>query len=573
VGTRIGRAAVFAALVTLCTAASLVRSDPAYANYGAGLVDAIQSASDYSYVRSQLASPSGVLSPAQGTSTNVSAEWMKVRMATPGVGAGGANAALLGTAGINLPTLAVAAAGLALGWEIGHASGLSDWAYGVTSGTGTATATGISGATWVNYTCSAGVNDFTPCQTQGYATNDKIWVLRHTGDCSSTDYATTSWETAWNTTFTCTQTQNTNHLNWLQGAALTGLTTDYWVETGDCTSDGATNDCYGIFTGPTELFAGWTVTQGGTYSSTLNVGDKTSTLSSVPRPAVANIAEYGSAGADTIEETIEDNPILAPAIGELLHPGITDEPAGAAAPETAALPQPYFGETYAQYTARLRQIGFLGTITGVENDPAETAAGPLVVTQVELEADTTTTVDVLTDTWPVPAPQLTIGDSTTTDTVTINYNPDDATPPAPGDPGSAQDPPPGTAPVGVPPITVGNCTCPAPDFSPLTDLDYGETFPFGVVTMVDGLLGTTLYSSPDAPAFDFDFTSFEAGNFGPYNLGHYVVDLEVLDDYMAVIRTMIAWVIWIGGLWWFGSRWFGFKGGGDPGEAVDEAWS
>ena len=59
---------------------------------------------------------------------------------------------------------------------------------------------------------------------------------------------------------------------------------------------------------------------------------------------------------------------------------------------------------------------------------------------------------------------------------------------------------------------------------------------------------------------------------GTYDLGHYAVDLEVLDPYMAIIRTILTWCIWIGGLWWFGSRLLGFRETGDPGQAVDDAW-
>jgi len=39
---------------------------------------------------------------------------------------------------------------------------------------------------------------------------------------------------------------------------------------------------------------------------------------------------------------------------------------------------------------------------------------------------------------------------------------------------------------------------------------------------------------------------------------------------MATVRSLLSFCIWIGGLWWFGSRWFGFSGSGDPGSAVDD---
>ena len=79
-----------------------------------------------------------------------------------------------------------------------------------------------------------------------------------------------------------------------------------------------------------------------------------------------------------------------------------------------------------------------------------------------------------------------------------------------------------------------------------------------------GFLGTTVYGSPTAPVFDFTNPSW-GGH-------HYTVNLNVMDSYVSTIRTLLAFAVWIGGLWWFGSRWFGFTGGGDPGAAVDEAY-
>jgi hypothetical protein len=537
----------------LCAVVATVHAEPASAYY-----DAITTAEDWAVVDSWLQQP-GV--PAElGSDATTITRWSRMRNA---VGAGLGLDGMTAAAGINFPTFGVIAGGLLFGWEIGHASGLSGWASGKLLGIGNPTVSGatITAGTWANYTCTTGVNDFVPCGGR-YSVGDRIWVLRATGSGCSTDYATTSWESAWSIDFACSSSANANLLTWLQGVA--GSAGNAWVVTGDCTSSSSTDDCYAVFMGPKELLGNASFTQLRTYNSTTDSPYKTATIASVPRPSSI---PYGSAAADAIEDYIEDDDILGPRVGTILHPS-TDTGPGS---ELVPLPQPRLNETASQYRQRLRAAGFLGTITLLENAGPEVLPefGPLVVTEIETS---TATVELL-DPWPSPPPTMAIPG--TSSEIVVHHNPESAPAPGPDDPGGANDPPPGNAP---PPgdggaINVGDCHCPPPDFSPITELDYGDRFPFGVVSMVSGLFGTTLYASPDAPSFDFDFTSFHAGGFGPYDLGHYDVDLDVLDAYAAVMRTIIAWALWIGGLWWFGSRWLGFHGSGDPGEVVDEVWS
>ena len=542
------RATVAAILAALCAVVATVHAEPAAAYY-----NAITTESDWSIVDGWLRSqavPSEI-----GTDAATATRWSRIKTASTVLGLDG----LTATAGITLPTLAVTAGGLAFGWEIGHASGLSGWASGKLLGIGQPSPSGaITGGNWTNYTCSAGVNDFTPCQSHGYATGDKIWVLRAAGNPCATDYATTSWESAWNIDFTCSSSNNTLLLNWLQ--AVQATTTGSWAVTGDCTSSASTNDCYGVFFGFRELLANATVNELRAYNSTTDAQNKTATLASVPRPSAI---AYGSSAQTALETAIENDDVLGPRIGTILHPSTST---GGDTSETVTLPQPRLNETYGQYRSRLRALGFLGTITLHENAGAEisTSFGPLVVTKVKVETGTTTTTLPLTSPWPDPPTTLSVPGTSTT--VTVYYNPSTATAPAPGAPGSPQNPPPGDAPPpggGGGTIQVGDCSCPAPDFSPITGVDYGDKFPFGVVSLVGGFLGTTMYASPDAPVFDF--------NFGWLGIApHYVVDLDVMDSYMATIRTLLSFCIWIGGLWWFGSRWFGFSGSGDPGGAVDD---
>jgi hypothetical protein len=234
---------------------------------------------------------------------------------------------------------------------------------------------------------------------------------------------------------------------------------------------------------------------------------------------------------------------------------------------TFALVQPLVNETYAEYLERLRDAGWLGAATSIEVDPSEALPqmGPEGVVSVRIGTNV-----YRPTAWPRTAPQWNVNVN-----ITVRYNPA-TTPEAPGDgeplpPGGG-----GGTGTGVPvppegPLGDWCPACPPVDFSPLTDADFGGSFPFGVVVWVGGLLGT-LTTTADAPVFDFDYTETAAGSMGTFDLGHYAVDLEVLDPYMSIIRTILSWVIWIGGVWWFGSRLLGFRETGDPGGAVDDAW-
>jgi hypothetical protein len=44
-----------------------------------------------------------------------------------------------------------------------------------------------------------------------------------------------------------------------------------------------------------------------------------------------------------------------------------------------------------------------------------------------------------------------------------------------------------------------------------------------------------------------------------------------MDDYTSIIRTLISWVLWIGAVYWLAVNLLGFRGGGDPSQAADEA--
>ena len=48
-------------------------------------------------------------------------------------------------------------------------------------------------------------------------------------------------------------------------------------------------------------------------------------------------------------------------------------------------------------------------------------------------------------------------------------------------------------------------------------------------------------------------------------------DLGFFDTYMSTIRTLLAWLLWIGAVWYVGTSFLGIRGTGDPGGAIDEA--
>jgi len=259
------------------------------------------------------------------------------------------------------------------------------------------------------------------------------------------------------------------------------------------------------------------------------------------------------------------NAMLDP-VGYTYPPGCINDPPGQD-PETGnmTLPAPATDETYASYVSRLRALGFLGAISKRvwSEEEAVPELEPDAVTRVKLSAPAGSGAiyDVLT--WPTTSPTVSVSLAIT---LWVNPGPesggggsfpeDDATQPPlpPGDP------------------TGGLCpNCPPIDFSPLTDADLGSKFPFGVLPWLSGWLGA-LTTTPDAPVFSFDFSAVGTP-VGTYDLGTYEVDLDVLDVYMTTIRTILAWVVWIGAVWWFGAHLLGLRATGDPGAAVDEAWS
>jgi hypothetical protein len=564
------RVTVAAVVAVLCTVVATVHAEPASAYY-----DAITTAPDWEVVNGWLNGQADnpvteytKTRPAQGNT------WLKARRVLgriPKLGATGSG------------TIALGVGALWLGWEIPHTTGASDWIYGQiagvngqaqpTAGTIRAYAWKVQVATGTIYSSTTGTWSpsapdcgegplATACwvPTVRYSVNSgSTWSERpgYIGSgCVSDGPGVTFCDAMSGWTYShngakWSDTEAAIHAS-LQGSGFSERCRTYSAGGGDVAMD-----C--VYTRTlTEMTDNVRAVEQRAYNATTDAARKNYTdgSSALTQPGPS----YGSTEQAAIEALIESDDDLAEHIGTILNPTT-----GGAA-ETIALPQPRYGETGAQYRQRLRNLGFLGTVVLEELDLLDALPefGPNVVTRVGVGASPATTWHPLLAPWPDPGPTIPVPGQSTT--IRVEHNPQDAPAPGPGAPGSPSDPPPGNAPPpgGGGTITVGDCECPAPDFGPLTDVDYGEKFPFGVFTLVVGTLGTTLYASPDAPVFAFENLAGTTHD--------YTVDLSVLDAYASTIRTLIAWVIWVGGLWYFGTRWLGFRGSGDPGAAVDEAW-
>lgn len=201
-------------------------------------------------------------------------------------------------------------------------------------------------------------------------------------------------------------------------------------------------------------------------------------------------------------------------------------------------------ETSTQYQTDLENAGLTGTITITQiTDPtlANGQAGPDGVAQLI----NTTTGEVIN-----PNDRI---DPTTP--ITITENPPD-----------------------MPTIDTGTsgCNCPPIDFSPLTGMGLGSKFPFGVFTYAASIIGN-FNVTPHAPDFALNAVATGIGGTNlnsPYdvNLGDQTAGRvgASLNTYMGWWRELLSFCMWIGAIYWVGTRLLGFNAGGDPGAGMDE---
>lgn len=315
-------------------------------------------------------------------------------------------------------------------------------------------------------------------------------------------------------------------------------------------------------------------------------------LTAAQLAAIRGYLEGGSAHIGTPGET---NCLLDPTHYNCPSgPGDT----GGVKPDTIIeMPEPLQGETGAEYRDRLRELGYLGTVV-FENDPLfDTTATPMAwlgtspynpgvdpatdtclatcasmqvaiagqVTRVGL--NDTSLADVFNRTtgawaaWPDTPPTINL---TTTTSVVVVRAPATWTPPTsptepPGQP--AGPPTPGTAKCGSLP------TIPAVSLTPLTSLDFGNAFPFGVFGWLSTVYG---YFNVPAVAPSFDINLVGLHDFVPGFTAHYSGNLGFFSSYMSGIRAVISFALWVGAIWYIGVTLLGFRGGGDVSDAADE---
>lgn len=294
-------------------------------------------------------------------------------------------------------------------------------------------------------------------------------------------------------------------------------------------------------------------------------------------------------------------------------------------PDTVVIPS-CAGLTYPQCVLALQAAGYLGTITTVTRtwEDADLAAGanvvlqqsPAAFTEAAVSAPITLTLNPDADDMPTVVPALDPGSPQTdlatyfppaTFTVTvIVLDPLLADADLPGDsvvtytPGAGtRFPPDTTVPVTVyvnPPMIpaesgpeIAGCECSDLDFGPLSSLDAGTGFPFGVLAWFDTEVIGLFTAGPRAPyieaeLFDepFDFNGWDPEDRpSPANSAlTYRVDLAdplggARDDFLVPLHDMIhgfmSWILWAGAIWLCATKVLNWKFAGDPGsEAMDD---
>lgn len=251
-------------------------------------------------------------------------------------------------------------------------------------------------------------------------------------------------------------------------------------------------------------------------------------------------AAYGAIGAQTDQQKSAEG-----ALAHSVNPLDTGQ--GVPADFTFLAPQP--NETYSDYLTRLQAAGYVGTATEVAEATALDGYGPNAVTRVQYvgEDGVTHTLDPLR--WPTTAPTARVNTA-----VTIRYNASSATP-APTDTGTSGWTPSTATPGGI-------------DFGPLRSLDFGCKFPYGLFCYAKDVTGW-FNVTPQAPDFNLALNDLKVGGTTFVSGLHYDVNLDVLDSYMATIRTILSVVVWVGAVWMLASRLLGLNAG-DPGEAIDD---
>jgi hypothetical protein len=333
---------------------------------------------------------------------------------------------------------------------------------------------------------------------------------------------------------------NTADMTAARAALGSGTSADRWVDettghgTGAPPIDGTLTgpNCVGMLTSSACTAALTTLG----HTGTVNVNVATTATANASMAANSVISQSWTSGTPILET------------GTLT---ITVNPAAGAMP--FALPAPLYGETADDYRTRLITAGLLGTatLTTLTEDTAVPQLGRSATVRVRV-GTSTLTVPVPTTT-PFPSPGTAVSPWTSPTVradsdVEIEQNPD-TLPDYGAVPGSGSD----------------DCPCPigAIDFSPLSEISTGSTFPFGIFTFFGDILGH-FNVTPEAPGWDFTLGTSAVGEYA-FNW-----DLDAFSAYMAIVRSLISVALWIGAVWLLATRLLGFHAGGDLTEAADD---
>jgi len=287
--------------------------------------------------------------------------------------------------------------------------------------------------------------------------------------------------------------------------------------------------------------------------------DKTATGFAVPADPGTGSATATQLRADLLSGTDAEDAEIA----KLIVPD-----SGVQAVGTIVLPPPDANETVVEYRQRLREMGWLGTATTAAtiSDASSPLWGPLAPRLIKIRVGTG-----LEDVFPVPGwePVGYAGPANPTwpDTPPT-IQPQDSIEFTPNDSGAdAVDTATATPPSGIPAGGSGGCDAWVSadlDLSPLTGLQLGDKFPFGVFVWAEDWLDA-FTTTAVAPSWSFSTPSL-AGQTVPT----FDIDLDWLDGYMDTFRTIISWCLWVGAVWFLASSMLGLRLGGDPADAVDD---
>lgn len=255
--------------------------------------------------------------------------------------------------------------------------------------------------------------------------------------------------------------------------------------------------------------------------------------------AICTVAALKSLGVGSPSVGTPNQEGAGAAIAESLKPGSVT--GGATAGQGGAfvpfrLPEPDDGETYTDYANRLRDRGWVGSVTFTDDATSYTggsaaaAAGAGTVTYVVSSGTTTrvyTSPAGARTAWPVNAPVI----ASPSVAVTIYRLP--GTPPSSG------------------------CDCPVDDLElPSGSLAPAcDTFPFGGICWIGEQGGTIFGATPEAPHVSMDFAPLETP-VGDVDFPAVELDAEDLPEAFGylflAIKVALSFLVWLIGLWRLG---------------------